>query len=101
MQMGRADKMGLPFRKLALGFQGMPQKQRFAYDKPENRVAQKLQLLVIYDFTARGSFLLSRPRTVGERPVQRIRALKVVSQERFQCGYVRLLHDRPAGAPAL
>jgi hypothetical protein len=73
----------------------------FAGDKPQDGVAQELQLLVIYDFTARGGFLLARPRTVSQRPVQHIRALKVVSQERFQCGYVRLLHGKPAGDSAL
>src|SRR5512135_819660 len=70
----------------------------FAGYEAQHGIAQELELLVIYDFTARAGFLLARPGTVGQRPVQQVRALKMMPQERFQRGYLRFLHDRPAGA---
>src|SRR5690242_2236630 len=83
VQMGRADKMGLPFRKLALGFQGMPQKQRFAYDKPEDRVAQKLQLLVIGAF-GDGGGTIGKPGPVRQCALQQSSVTKAVPDLAFQ-----------------
>src|SRR5207302_37424 len=69
--------------------------------KAENGVTQELQLLVIYDFTAPGSFLLACSGAVGQRPEQRFRALKMVAQERFQRGYIRSFHGTPEDATAV
>ena len=50
MQMHRTDEMSLPLRKRTLGCRGMSSHQILANNKPKDRIAQELQLLVIASF---------------------------------------------------
>src|SRR5579884_665830 len=91
MKAGRAHQVSLVFREPALGESGMRTHQAFAYDKAQNGIAQKFELLVVLDRrTVRRPLI--HVRFVGERALQQLTILKYVSELFFESPQIEL-HD--------
>src|SRR5579871_2491647 len=81
MKMGSADEMSFHFRQSAFRIIGMPGDEGFACQEAENRIAQKLELLVI---GGRFRILLIHPRLVCESPLQKFPAVEMMPDNRFE-----------------
>ncbi len=75
--------MRFDLRKLPLARLGIPEKQNFAHHKSQNRVAQKLELLVILP-AHRPRGLLGRPRTVRQSAEEKLRIREMEPDLLFQ-----------------